>query len=200
MMLDKLHAKLAAAPLAVRRATPEDAPAVAEMLGRLSSETRYLRYWTGRPLSGEHGRREAERITGLRAPHAFSLLATAPVEGREEVVGIAELVRDQQVLAVGEMALIVRDDWHGRGVGKMLTTLLLRIARAHAMRTVRGFCLPENRAMARLIRSLGEPHQMATRSGETEFAFDLASPTAGGAMATAAGASATIPLPLASSR
>lgn len=153
----------------LRRATRRDADAVAEMLGALSSQTRYLRYYTPRPLTGAAGRREAERITHAPPPHAFALLALAQREGREIVVGVAELVRDERALGIGEAALLVHDDWQRRGVGSLLAAGLLQLARASAIDVLRAITLPENRAIPRLVKRLGVPYRITTRPGEVQI-------------------------------
>ena len=89
-----------------RRVRPDDRALLADMLGRLSVHTRWLRYMSPRPLAGDAALAEARRIA---AGHP-ALVALGRVGGLEEAIAVAELVPDARDRATGEFALVVRDD------------------------------------------------------------------------------------------
>ena len=77
---------------------------------------------------------------------------------------MAEVVRDQRTATVGELAIVVRDDYQTHGIGSALGGQLVRIARATGITTVRAEILFENRAAQRLMRRVFGP-ATATRHG-----------------------------------
>lgn len=67
--------------------------------------------------------------------------------------------------ATAEIALVVRDDAQGQGIGGLLLRRLVQIAQAIGVTRLRGDLLAENHTMVRLLRSLGLPYVATTHSG-----------------------------------
>ena len=51
-----------------------------------------------------------------------------------------------------EIAIVVVDEYQGRGLGSLLLDLLITIARKNGLDALCGYVLPENRAMIRLLK------------------------------------------------
>jgi acetyltransferase len=148
-------------PLVLRRATPEDVPLLAAMLEGLSPRTRYLRYFTARPLAGPEALREARRMTGERTT---TLIATSHRE--REALAAAELATDPRHPLRPEAAIVVRDDEQGRGLGTLLMRYLLRVARQQGASSIGAVVLAENRAALAMVRRLGAPYTLTADAGE----------------------------------
>ena len=56
---------------------------------------------------------------------------------------------------LAETALVVGEEWRGRGVGSAMLDLLLDYAKEQAIRGIRAEVLPGNQAMVRLHRDRG---------------------------------------------
>ncbi len=151
----------------LRRVRSSDAPLLAELLGRLSDRTWQLRYFAARPLADEAVWREAGRMMLGRQGRHLTLVAIGRPRGEEEAIAVAELVRDADTPAAGEIALVVRDDYQANGVGSLLGRRLLHLARAARMTTVRADLLVENRGALRLLNRLGVPYTATIQDGAT---------------------------------
>ncbi|MCK5008381.1 MAG: GNAT family N-acetyltransferase [Spirochaetales bacterium] len=96
-------------------------------------------------------------------------------------IAIGRFVRLEDEPTIAEFALTVSDEYQNRGIGKLLTRLLMRVARERGIQVLRGFLLDDNLAMIRLLESFGArtkretgnvlqsdlPVVMATPEGET---------------------------------
>ena len=103
------------------------------------------------------------------APDNLTLVATAWPNVYDKVVAVAELVRDRQDQAVGEIALVVQGDMQQQGIGGFLLRCLVAAAQSKGITRLSASMLAENRAMLRLIGAQGLPYQGITRSGETQL-------------------------------
>jgi len=70
-------------------------------------------------------------------------------------IAIGRFVRLEDEPAIAEFAITVSDEYQKRGVGTLLTRLLMRIAFDRGIEVLRGFLLDDNRAMMRLLESFG---------------------------------------------
>ena len=156
-------------PVVLRRASSGDEPLIAAMLGTLSAHTRYLRYFTTRPLDGAQALREARRMTSA----SQTTLLAAQARGPAEAIAVAELVPDRGQPGVAEMAVLVRDDEQGKGLGTLLGQYLLRIARAQELRQIRAVVLAENRAALGMVRRMGAPYTIVSHETELEIEIEV---------------------------
>lgn len=132
----------------VRLARPDDSEGVELMHQRSSPASRYQRYFT--PMN-EWRQENLRRISG---EHRGSTLVVTDDAGAVIALG--------NVFPLGptdsdsaEIALIVDDAWHGRGVGTVLTTHLVDVARRLGFSRLVAYVLAENRAMLRILESSG---------------------------------------------
>jgi GNAT superfamily N-acetyltransferase len=152
--------------LTVRRAGPDDLPAVRAMHARCSPETLHRRY-----LSGTAGPSDAQLARLLSPPRGCALVVEAPGAFADRVVGLANLVGEG---LQAELALLVEDGWQRRGIG----TALLR--RAASIATQEGFealvihAQAQNTAMRRTLRRLAGPHHTDIDAGVLTVTVRLA--------------------------
>jgi acetyltransferase len=127
-----------------------DAPAVQAFVGALSERSRMLRYF--RPLRElpAHLLDRLIEADGTR-DRAFVALENGRRDAR--IVGLAQYALEDH--ASCEFALVVADEWQGRGLGRRLLLALLDTARQAGVRRMYGDVLRENRAMLALARALG---------------------------------------------
>jgi GNAT superfamily N-acetyltransferase len=154
--------------LVLRRVDRDDAPALADLLLRLSAPTRLLRYHAPPRSSLEEVWREADRICRGQRNGGLALVAIAPRPWGDEVLAVAELIPDAHEPATSQLAIVVRDDHQGLGIGAALLRLLLAEARNGARTTLSATLLAENAAARRLLGHLGLPYTARTRHGVTE--------------------------------
>ena len=95
------------------------------------------------------------RYTQIDYDREMAFIATTCVQGeRSETLGVVRAVADPDG-RVAEFAIIVRSDWHGRGLGARLMDKLVRYCRAQGMEHIVGHILRENQRMLRLAKHFG---------------------------------------------
>jgi RimJ/RimL family protein N-acetyltransferase len=145
-------------PVTLRHAVPDDVLLLADLYYSLSDQARYLRYMRPLPRSAARAWDEGRRMA-RRAPGAGLTLIGIIQPGKfAEAVAVAELVRDPARLGHMELAVLVRDDYLGRGVGSAIGRELVALAPSLGVARVHAAVLPENRAALRLLARLGAPY------------------------------------------
>ena len=70
-------------------------------------------------------------------------------------IAIGRFVRLEDEPTIAEFAITVSDEYQNRGIGTLLTRLLMRVAFDRGLEILRGFLLDDNLAMMRLLESFG---------------------------------------------
>jgi acetyltransferase len=87
----------------------------------------------------------------------MALVAVAPDDATpagQKFVGVARYIANPDGESA-EFAVVVADDWHGRGVGRGLMTRLAASARKRGFSRISGAVLRANPAMLRFVRAFG---------------------------------------------
>jgi acetyltransferase len=133
--------------LRVRPLCPEDEPLLLGLAAHMSAEDLRLRFFT--PVRGlTHT--VAARLSQLDYDREMALLA----ECEGIALGVAHFFADPDRLRA-EYAIAVRSDWKGRGVGFLLMTRLIAIARQWGICELVGEVMRENEPMLQMCRELG---------------------------------------------
>lgn len=162
--------------LTLRRVSPDDRKLLIDLLARLSDRSHYLRYMHAWPRSAEALEREAGRMLAGASGDYITLLVISHQQGYETMLAVGELARDQANPTRAEIAITVRDDVQGQGIGTLLGAQLLQAAVRLGITTIGADLLAENTASLHLIRRLGVPFHI-TRSRGTLEAMLLCSST-----------------------
>lgn len=163
--------------LRLRLIRPADAPLLIDLFYSLSPQSRRRRFH----IDMEHARpervlTEAERLANVdNRTLGGALLATEQGEHGERIVGVVRLMRDPATLqsAEAEAAIVVRDDYHGQGVGKVLLQGLERLARRMRVRTMVADIEADNTAALHAFRGIGLPTKSDTSHGETRLLLSV---------------------------
>jgi acetyltransferase len=139
-------------PLLVRPIRPEDAPEHVAFFHALSARDVHFRmFGTMRELSPS----QLARFTQIDYAREMAFIATRPgPAGTAETLGVVRVAVDPDN-TVGEFAIVVRSDLHGRGLGRLLMACLLDYCRARGLARVVGIALADNVDMHRLARACG---------------------------------------------
>ena len=142
--------------LTMRPIEATDAGLVGDLLMGLSEHACWLRYSRPRlPVAAVQC--EVERMLRRDGVGAIALLATMRWDSAEEAVALAELVATDGETA--EVAIVVRDDYQGQGLGSALMCQIVRQAVSLGLHTLRFDMGRENIAMLCLVRGLGLPYR-----------------------------------------
>ena len=98
--------------------------------------------------------RGTQAFTKIDQERELALIATTPVQGKERQIGVARYVKESSP-GDAEFAIVLSDDWQGRGLGIKLLSSLLAAAKNNGLRRLVGTTMSENAGMLALGRKLG---------------------------------------------
>ncbi len=136
----------------IRPIRPDDEPAHAELVARVTpTDLRYRFFGAVRTL--EH--HQLARLTQIDYDREMAFIATrsAP-DGRPETLGVVRTITDPDNRRA-EMAILVRSDLKGTGLGTILLNKIVRYHQARRTGEIGAQILAENTAMLRLARKCG---------------------------------------------
>jgi len=151
--------------VAIRPIEPSDRAALAEGFERLSPESRYRRFFSPVAELSEH---DLDYLTAVDHHDHEALVAVEEATGAG--IGVARYVRTGD--GVAEPAIVVADDWQGRGAGAELLAALADRAREEGIHRFEAPVLAHNSEAIRLLKGLGET-TISRRGREVELGIDL---------------------------
>ena len=175
------------AEVVLRPVRRDDQSRLAAMVEGLSEDARYRRFLV--PKS-ELTEAELRYLTDIDHDDHDALVALDAHGGA--AVGVARYIRDPAEPDVAEAAVVVTDDWQGRGLGKVLLGRLADRARANGVGRFRGILLAHNRRALALVAHVGS-ERVDDREGNT-IAVEVSLPPkgVGGRLRRALGAAARL--------
>ncbi len=162
----------------VRHMRQQDADLLERMFFRLSSETRYRRFFV--PLDNleeERVHREAARLATIDPAMETALVGVISEEGREEAVAVARYTCLANREEACEGSIVIRDDFQGVGIGRQLFDLLVQVALAHGLRHMVLLTHADNSGMIALVQGLGVPYKGHYSAGLYEMDVQLTDAT-----------------------
>ena len=149
----------------IRPIEPDDRAALVAGFERLSPESRYRRFFG--PIT-HLSERDLDYLT--RVDHHDHEALVAIEDGTGEGIGVARYVRTGPDVA--EPAMVVADDWHGRGAATRLLEALVERAQEEGIRRFEAPVLAYNADAIRVLEALGKTTR--TRHGrEVELKIEL---------------------------
>jgi acetyltransferase len=144
------------AEILIRPIRPEDEPLMVKFHEGLSRDTVYFRFLR---VLGHDQLIRHERLTRLcfiDYDRAMALVAVAAAAGENgaRILGLSRFVKLHGT-ADADFAIMIRDDYQGRGLGKLLLGRLAEVAKAEQIKRLTGIVHPENRGMLHLCSRLG---------------------------------------------
>ena len=94
------------------------------------------------------------RFTQIDYDREMALIAVVDVDGRETEIGVTRYIINPDGKSC-EFALVVADNWQGRGIAHRLMQQLIDTARNHALKIMEGDVLANNHEMLNLAAKLG---------------------------------------------
>ena len=142
-------------PVTIRPIRPEDEPLMVQFHHTLSERSVYLRYFCSLSLSTRVEHERLVRICFASYDRGFALVADRknPETGQHEVLGVGRFSAINRFEA--EAAVLVSDQWQGRGLGTELLSRVARVAREEKMRRLSGEILRDNLATQAIFKKVG---------------------------------------------
>ena len=154
----------------IRPIESSDKPLVRALYHELTDVSRRLRFLTPTPdLSDE----DLDYLTDVDHNRHEAMIA---VDG-ERAVGLASYVRVPGERDAAEVAVVVVDDWHGRGLGTALLDRLTERARESGLSRYTMVVSPDNAIVLAALERAGAERTGVSRDGEIELG--IAVPTLG---------------------
>jgi RimJ/RimL family protein N-acetyltransferase len=141
----------------------EDGP-IRELYAHLSPRSRYLRFFSSTVPDSV-----IRQLARVDYHQQLALVAEHEVGSAREIVGLGSFgAVDATSVEVG---LVVRDDWQRQRVGTALASRVLQAAESRGYRRFIAYLLPNNVAVRRLLKNVGEVVSSNRSGGMSEVAF-----------------------------
>ena len=142
-------------PVTIRPIRPEDEPLMAQFHTTLSERSVYLRYFCSLSLSTRVEHERLVRICFASYDRGFALVAERknPESGQPEVLGVGRFSAITSLEA--EAAVLVSDQWQGRGLGTELLASVMHVAQAEKFKNLSGEILRDNLATQAIFKKVG---------------------------------------------
>lgn len=137
--------------LLLRPIRPEDEPAMQRLFARLSPEEIRLRFHHSLKMLDHE---LAARLTQIDYAREMALVLFRVLPATPEMIGVVRIACDPSNTE-GEYAILIRRDYAGQGLGRLLMGKIVDYARDHGFKQIFGYVLAENIPMLTVCRRLG---------------------------------------------
>ena len=149
-----------------------DAALLVDLFYHLSPESKRLRFhlYTTK-LPEEQVWDAAKSLSDLDPQRQAAIIGTIiEADGQEHAVGVARFARSHSTSNEAEVAVVVRDDFQRKGLGKHLLIVLADKAREIGVEYFTAWVMSENIRLMKLIRGMELKNmESETRYGETKI-------------------------------
>ena len=157
----------------IRAIRPDDKGRVVDTLSRVSSQSLYLRLFSGKKNFSDE---EMNQITTVDFENIVALVALVDKDGADQIVGGGRYFR---IGAFGtgqsaEVAFLIDDPHQGLGIGARIFKHLVTIARQSGITRFEAEVLPSNRAMLGLFARSGLPVKKTLTGDSLHVTIQLA--------------------------
>ena len=150
--------------MVIRPIRPEDAAIEQAFVRNLSEQTKYFRFMQS---IDELTPQMLTRFTQIDYNREMALIAVINQDGKEIEIGVARYSINPDGRSC-EFAIVIADDWQGRGLAHLLMRHLIDTARSHGLQMMEGDVLGTNDEMLRLATKLGFIRSQSSEDGEVE--------------------------------
>ncbi len=134
----------------IRPITRDDTTRERTFIAALSAETRYRRFMH---VLGEASPAFVEKLVNIDRHLTMALVAVVGEDSAERIIGVTRYAADEN-LEDCEFAVVVGDEWQGRGIGTTLARLLFEYAANEGFQKIYGTVQSDNERMLDLARHL----------------------------------------------
>lgn len=152
----------------IRAVRPDDEQRLRSGIAQLSQESRYLRFFSVAPTPPDHVIERLVEVDGHRHLAWGAILSDDP---QGKAIGVVHAVRNADRSQRGEFAVGILDAYHGQGLARMLTAVLLVHCRIEGIAALDAQILNENRAAIAFVQSLGG-ERSGSDDGVSDYVLD----------------------------
>jgi RimJ/RimL family protein N-acetyltransferase len=168
-MLRRLHDGTS---VLTRRIRPDDKRLIQRGIENLSELSVRRRFLSSRR---KFTQAELRYLTEVDGRNHVAIVAESPTQPARRLIGVARFVRLQDDPDTAEVAIVVADDFQGRGVGSLLARELAARARGLGVKRFTATMAGDNRPALRLMEKLTQHlERHPAGRGTTDAVIDLA--------------------------
>ncbi len=151
---------------------PDDADRIKGLFYNLSEESIYFRFLTPLRSLRRQTLQDFYNVDQDRDISIVAVISTDDEKEAEKIIGAGRYLLDRSKNAA-EFALLVEDDYQGRGVGTFLLNHLMRIAKSKGVKRFIAYVHPQNQKMVRFIHKTGKVVESNLAIQDEEYTFKL---------------------------
>lgn len=174
----------------MRQIEPDDLDHLREIWAGLSADSRRRRFLSSSSVANVTDA-ELQYLVDVDHRRHEAIIALDP-EGRG--LGVARYVRPPGDRESAEVAVVVVDEWHNRGLGTALLDRLTDSARANGIARYTAVVSEDNDVVLRALERAGAAPTNDGEDGEIEFVFDVPAEGIGDRLAAALRVAALAPV------
>jgi RimJ/RimL family protein N-acetyltransferase len=152
----------------IRALRPDDRTRLIAAIGRTGTDSLFRRFFAVKRSFTEQ---EIEFFLNVDFVGHVALVAVTEENGQPEIVGGGRYVVLQPGTA--ELAFAVIDQYQQKGIGTVLMSHLISIARESGLKELVAEVLPDNTPMLKVFRSSGLPIDIQRQSGAVHVVLSL---------------------------
>ncbi len=138
----------------IRPIRAEDEPLAREMIASLSEETLRVRFFVIREIT----HKMLMQFCNVDYDKEMAFVAELKDGAKKMLIGGGRLIIEPG-FERGQFAVLIHDDFHGKGLGEKLLDILIGVAQERGLKEVYAIVLSENEKMLRVCRKMGfTPH------------------------------------------
>lgn len=150
----------------IRPITSDDAQLLVDFYARVSEESKYYRFFAPRPTLSE---RDIRNYTTVDHDDRVAFIVTVS----DQMIGVGRYDRVSKGSLDAEVAFLVEDAHHGRGLGSVLLEHLAQAARERGVRQFIADVLPANRKMIQVFTDAGYSVRPTYEDGVLHVEFNI---------------------------
>lgn len=156
-------------PVCIRSIRSSDADQMRSGIAHLSTQSRYLRFFSVQPMPSDSVIAKLVDADG----HEHIAWGAIHMNGTDNpAIGAVHAIRSEEHGDIGEFSVATLDDYHGIGIGRMLTAVLLINCRVEQIEVLDIQTLAENHAAIGFIRSIGA-QMRSWQSGVQDYTLEV---------------------------
>lgn len=154
---------------------PTDEAMMQELFYSLSEDSIYYRFFSHTPFMPH---KKVQRFTTVDYQKDMAIVGLVEEYGREKIIAVGRYALEPES-NMAEVALLVQDDWQGKGIGTRLLKYLIQIAKSRKIAGFKAQVLADNRAPLHLVHKTGYTVETTLEDGIFQISFKFQNREAG---------------------
>jgi len=152
----------------LRPIKPEDRDLWVDFYISLSKLSKYYRFFSARPVPTED---MIKKYTQIDYVNNLALVAIIKENGKDRMIGVVRYILDKDGAA--ELAVVVADDWQGKGLGTKMLLAILDVIIRRKIKKIKGDIFLENQKMLQILLESGFKFISEDEYGVKHFEIEL---------------------------